>query len=107
MLSKAKTSSCPELMAPVAETSVEPPRYKLYGVLYHHGDSAGSGHYTVDVLHSSEDSGSREVWLHIDDEAVRVVPYEEVFGDHVNEQMDDHCAYMLLYCRMPASTRIL
>ena len=94
-------------MAPVAETSVEPPHYKLYGVLYHHGDSAGSGHYTVDVLHSSEDSGSREVWLHIDDEAVRVVPYEEVFGDHVNEQMDDHCAYMLLYCRMPASTRIL
>ena len=107
MLSKAKTSLCPEIMAPVSETSVELPRYKLHGVLYHHGDSAGGGHYTVNVLHSSEDSGTREVWLHIDDEAVRVVRHEEVFGDHVNEQEDDRCGYMLFYCRTPASsTRI-
>ena len=57
-------------MAPVAGKSAEPVHYKLYGVLYHQGESAGSGHHRVDVLHPDEDSGSVEVWLHIDDEAV-------------------------------------
>ncbi|KAH9987493.1 hypothetical protein BJV77DRAFT_1070467 [Russula vinacea] len=33
----------PEMMAPVAGKSAEPVYYKLYGVLYHHGKSAGSG----------------------------------------------------------------
>jgi hypothetical protein len=54
--------------------------YKLYGVLYHHGESAGGGHYTVDVLHPNENSSSGEGWLHIDDEAVSMVRYEDVFG---------------------------
>ena len=60
-------------MAPVAGKSVEPTHYKLYGVLYHHGESAGSGYYTVDVLHPNGDGGSREAWLHINDEAVCAV----------------------------------
>ena len=58
-------------MAPFARESAEPLHYKLYGVLYDHGESAGSGHYNVDVLHPNEDSGNGEGWLHIDDEAVR------------------------------------
>ncbi|KAH9989170.1 hypothetical protein BJV77DRAFT_1069714 [Russula vinacea] len=57
-----------EIMAPVTGKSVEPTHYKLYGVLYHHGESAGSEHYTVDVLHAKGDGGSGEAWLHIDDE---------------------------------------
>ena len=57
-------------MAPVAGKSAEPVHYKLYGVLYHQGEPAGSGYYRVDVLHPDEDGGSGEVWLHIDDEAV-------------------------------------
>ena len=87
-------------MAPVAGKSAEPAHYKLYGVLYHHGESAGGGHYTVDVLHPNGDSGSGEVWLHIDDEAVSAVQHDgEMFGVHDNERMDDQCAYMLFYCR--------
>ena len=77
----------------------EPAHYKLYGVLYHHGESAGSGHYTFDVLHPNEDSSGGGSWLRIDDEAVRAVRHEDVFGAHDNEQVDDRCAYMLFYCR--------
>jgi ubiquitin carboxyl-terminal hydrolase 10 len=88
----------PEIMTPVTGKSAEPVHYKLFGVLYHHGESAGSGHYTVDVLHQGGDGGSGEAWLHIDDEAVSRVRHEDVFGGH-DEQVDNRCAYMLLYCR--------
>ena len=88
-------------MAPVSRKSVELAQYKLHGVLYHHGESASSGHYTVDVLHRNgvSDSNSGEAWLHIDDEAVSAVQHEDVFGNHANEPEDDRCAYMLFYCR--------
>ena len=85
-------------MAPVVGKSAEPVNYKLYGVLYHHGTSAGSGHYTVNVLHPNEDSGG-EAWLHIDDEVVSTVRHEEVFRGHDSEEVEDQCAYMLFYCR--------
>ena len=94
----------PEITAPVAEKSAKPAHYKLYGVLYHHGDSGGCGHYTVDVLHSTGDGSNGEGWLHIDDEAVSVVQREEMFGSHDNERGKDRCAYMLFYCRTAAST---
>jgi ubiquitin C-terminal hydrolase len=74
-------------------------RYKLHGVLYHHGESASSGYYTADVLHANEDTGSGEAWLHIDDEAVSTVGYDDVFGNHDNERVDDRCVDMLYYCR--------
>ena len=86
-------------MAPISGKSAEPVHYKLYGVLYHHGESSGSGHYTVDVLHLNEDNGSEEAWLHIDDEAVSTVRHDDVIGDHDNERVDDQCAYMLFYYR--------
>ena len=89
----------PEMMARVAGKSAEPVHYKLYGVLYHHGKSAGSGHYTVDVLHPNGDSGDEEVWLNFDDEVVSAMRHEDVFGSHDNERVDDRCAYMLFYCR--------
>jgi ubiquitin carboxyl-terminal hydrolase 10 len=83
-------------MAPASRKSEEPARYKLYGVLYHHGISADSGHYTVDVLHPNGDRNNGETWLHIDDEAVSAVRDEDVFWDHDN---DERCAYMLFYRR--------
>jgi ubiquitin carboxyl-terminal hydrolase 10 len=92
-----------EIMVPVAGKSVEPECYKLYGVLYHRGESASSGQYTVDVLHPNGDNNSGgEGWLHIDDEAVSMVRHEDVFGPggDNNEQVDGRCAYMLFYCRI-------
>ena len=87
-------------MAPFVGKSAKPVHYKLCGVLYHHGtlESAGSGHYSVDVLHPNLNGDSEETWLHIDDKAVSVVQHEEVFGGLDNER-DDQCAYMLFYCR--------
>ena len=86
-------------MAPVSGKSAEPAHYKLYGVLYYHGESTGSGHYSVDVPHLSGDDGGREAWLHIEDEAASTVQHEDVFGDHGDEQVDDRWPYMLVYCR--------
>lgn len=86
-------------MVPVDGESAEPVRYKLRGVLYHHGESASSGHYSVDVLHQNEDSGSGEAWLRIDDEAVSTVRHEDVFLEHEN----DRCAYMLFYSRLASA----
>ena len=83
-------------MVPGARQPTWPARYTLYGVLYHHGKSAGGGHYTVDVLHSN-DGG--DVWLHIDDETVSTLRHEDVFGRHDNERVDDRCAYLLFYRR--------
>jgi ubiquitin carboxyl-terminal hydrolase 10 len=84
-------------MAPGSGTS-GPAHYKLCGVLYHHGESPYSGHYTVDVLHPNGEEGSGEAWLRVD-EAVNAMQHEEVFGGHDNEQLDHRCAYMLFYCR--------
>ena len=84
-------------MVPIAGKTAGPAHYKLHGVLYHHGESPGSGSYTVDVLHQNEDGG--RAWLHIDDESVRAVRHEDVFGAHENEQTDNKCSYMLFYCR--------
>ena len=84
-------------MADVSGKFTEPVHYKLHGVLYHHGESPGSGHHTVHVLHLNGDSGSRDAWLHIDDESVRMVRHEDVFDE--NGRVDDGCACMLFYCR--------
>ena len=92
-------------MAPVTGKSAEPVQYKLYGVLYHHGESAGSGNYTVDVLHPNGDGARGEAWLRIDDGSVSVVRHEDVFECHDNEQGNDRCAYMLLYCHTATSAR--
>ena len=92
-------------MVPTGRQPAKPAHYTLRGVLYHHGESAGGGHYTVDVLHPNSDgeAGDSEVWLHIDDEAVSPVRDEDVFGEHGTDSAeraaDEGCAYLLFYCR--------
>ena len=89
-----------DIMVPNAQRPSEPPRYKLYGVLYHHGESAGNGHYTLDVLCPNGDGDRGEDWLHIDDELVTQMRHEDVFGEHGIEQAaEERCAYLLFYCR--------
>ena len=82
-------------MVPTVRQSAKSGHYTLCGVLYHHGESASGGHYTVDVLHPNGDGDTGKVWLHIDDEVVSPVRHEDMFG----ENDDERCAYLLFYCR--------
>ncbi|EPQ57809.1 cysteine proteinase [Gloeophyllum trabeum ATCC 11539] len=88
----------PELMAP-ARKMATPARYKLFGVLYHHGLSASGGHYTIDVLHPNREGGikPREGWIRIDDEFVSDIRPEDVFNSF---DRDDRNAYLLMYRRI-------
>lgn len=79
-------------------------RYKLFGVLYHHGSSALGGHYTLDVLHPNinhehprSTTKPREAWVRIDDELVSDVSPDVVFSP---PERDDRCAYLLFYRRV-------
>lgn len=49
------------------------PKYRLVGVIYHHGKNAGGGHYTVDVRRQD----GRE-WVRLDDTVIRRVRSEDV-----------------------------
>ncbi|KAK1058206.1 hypothetical protein LTR74_013581 [Friedmanniomyces endolithicus] len=49
------------------------PKYRLIGVVYHHGKSAAGGHYTVDILRQD----SRE-WIRMDDTIIRRIRPEDV-----------------------------
>ncbi|KAK5131271.1 hypothetical protein LTR08_001176 [Meristemomyces frigidus] len=49
------------------------PKYKLIGVVYHHGKSAAGGHYTVDILRQD----GRE-WIRMDDTVIRRIRPEDV-----------------------------
>lgn len=69
-------------------------------VVYHHGQSAGGGHYTLDVLHPNRNADlsikAREGWIRIDDELVSDLRTQDVFGS----DLDDRCAYLLFYKRV-------
>lgn len=51
----------------LANSSGGAPSFTLCGVVYHHGRSAGAGHYTVDVRTPNESS---EQWINVDDTSV-------------------------------------
>ena len=103
-------------MATSTKGIARPAKYKLFGgakatmltpclvshcpsVLYHHGQSASGGHYTLDVLHPNRDLSThpREAWIRIDDELVSDVRPDDVFG---GLDRDDRCAYLLFYRRV-------
>jgi hypothetical protein len=66
-----------------------------------------SQHYTVDVLHlNGNRKGSGEAWVHIDDETVRAMQHEDVFGTFDDKRADNRCPYMLFYCRTSSSAGI-
>ena len=81
-----------------------PPKYKLFGALYHHGPSASGGHYTLDVLHPTRfasagmKGATGEGWVRIDDEFVSDVRYDDVF--EAWERDESRCAYLLFYKRV-------
>ncbi|GFF42899.1 probable ubiquitin carboxyl-terminal hydrolase 3 [Aspergillus udagawae] len=49
------------------------PKYRLIGVIYHHGRNASGGHYTVDVRRQD----GRE-WIRLDDTVIRRIRSEDV-----------------------------
>jgi ubiquitin carboxyl-terminal hydrolase 10 len=49
------------------------PKYRLMGVIYHHGNNASGGHYTVDVRRQE----GRE-WIRLDDTVIRRIKSEDV-----------------------------
>ncbi|KAI0689424.1 hypothetical protein BC835DRAFT_1283037 [Cytidiella melzeri] len=83
----------------LAKRPAQPVKYQLFGALYHHGQSASGGHYTLDVLHPNRDLSDRprQAWIRIDDELVSDIRAEDVFG---GQERDDRCAYLLFYKRV-------
>ena len=67
-------------------------RYRLCGVLVHHGATVASGHYTAFVRYRGAEAGvgegGAECWVSIDDTRVSVVSASTVFAQQ---------AYMLFY----------
>ncbi|XP_061669988.1 ubiquitin carboxyl-terminal hydrolase 10 isoform X2 [Syngnathoides biaculeatus] len=64
--------------------------YRLFAVVYHHGNSATGGHYTTDVFHIGLNG-----WLRIDDQAVKVINQYLVV-----KQIAERTAYLLYYRRV-------
>jgi len=87
-------------LSPSCEAAVE----QTPTALYHHGNSAAGGHYTLDVLHpnrypsSLPNAKAREGWVRIDDELVSDVRPDDVF--RTPEKDDMRCAYLLFYRRI-------
>ncbi|TGZ84612.1 cysteine proteinase [Ascodesmis nigricans] len=64
-----------EAMSP-RKRQTQRPKYRLIGVVYHHGSSAQGGHYTVDVLRQDAKS-----WLRFDDTVLKRVSSTQVIVD--------------------------
>ncbi|XP_051703294.1 ubiquitin carboxyl-terminal hydrolase 10 [Oryctolagus cuniculus] len=64
--------------------------YRLFAVVYHHGNSATGGHYTTDVFQIGLNG-----WLRIDDQSVRVITQYQVV-----KPAAERTAYLLYYRRV-------
>lgn len=60
------------------------PKYRLTGVVYHHGKQANGGHYTVDVRRQDENE-----WIRLDDTVIRRVRSEDVAEAGAEEEAKD------------------
>lgn len=65
--------------------------YKLFAVVYHHGEKATGGHYTTDVFHIGKAS-----WLRIDDQNIWQIHVSEV----VQQRSSNRTPYLLYYRQM-------
>ncbi|KAG8899131.1 hypothetical protein FRB99_006909 [Tulasnella sp. 403] len=98
-----------EVLSPAQRRS-SPIKYRLFGVVYHHGRQATGGHYTVAVLR--QDSSE---WIRIDDTIIDVIREEDVVtkkadgarnpkaeGVKINPTtgIPDKVAYLLFYQRI-------
>ncbi|KAM6222953.1 ubiquitin carboxyl-terminal hydrolase 10 [Rhynchocyon petersi] len=64
--------------------------YRLFAVVYHHGNSATGGHYTTDVFQIGLNG-----WLRIDDQTVKVITQYQVV-----KPTAERTAYLLYYRRV-------
>jgi ubiquitin C-terminal hydrolase len=60
---------------------------RLFSVVFHHGEKAEGGHYTVDIFHGGS-------WHHIDDDKIKPVN-----NDHVLSYQLHRVPYLLFYRR--------
>lgn len=93
----AKLTIDPEWMVPAIRPT-EPITYKLFGCVYHHGTSAGGGHYTCDIRRRTGE------WLHIDDTTITSVSEQDVLVTEDNTRTSEkihagQTAYILFYVR--------
>ncbi|KAI9281823.1 hypothetical protein BY458DRAFT_468598 [Sporodiniella umbellata] len=87
----------PEWMVHVGRQA-EPVTYKLFGIVYHHGSSAGGGHYTCDIKRKNDE------WLHIDDTTITPVSEKDVLVTEENTRTSEkthagQTAYILFYIK--------
>ncbi|KAJ1727956.1 hypothetical protein LPJ61_004303 [Coemansia biformis] len=84
----AELSLSPDWLAKTAEAArLRSSRYRLSGVIYHHGSHASGGHYTCDILRSASE------WLRFDD--VDIACLDSV--DDALAEKKDRTAYILFY----------
>jgi ubiquitin carboxyl-terminal hydrolase 10 len=68
-------------------------QYNLVGVVFHHGTSTTTGHYTVNVLVG----GTK--WYRIDDVKIEAIRNENWYAKE-EDGKDDKTAYLLIYQRV-------
>lgn len=76
------------------------PRYRLIGVVYHHGKHASGGHYTVDVRRQE----GRE-WIRLDDTVIHRVRAEDVAGEGGEEDPKSLAAALEQHKRDESATK--
>ncbi|XP_015266770.1 PREDICTED: ubiquitin carboxyl-terminal hydrolase 10 [Gekko japonicus] len=81
-----------ELLSPGVKSKIFKAQrtYRLFAVVYHHGNSATGGHYTTDVFQIGLNG-----WLRIDDQAVKVITQYQVVKPSA-----ERTAYLLYYRRV-------
>ncbi|KAF9507625.1 hypothetical protein BS47DRAFT_1303785 [Hydnum rufescens UP504] len=79
-----------------AQRAARPLRYRLYGVIYHHGKFATGGHYTVDLLRQDHSE-----WIRVDDTQIEAISESDVSVLTPDKGLDkDKVAYLLFYQRV-------